>query len=91
MMEGSIRRGMYIYIRMYDWVSLLYSRNWHNIVTQLYFYNEKKERKEMQKRARKWGSADETENRLGQFPPTYPTLEIFVPGTVTHLSGGDRD
>ena len=22
---------------MYDWVTLLYSRNWHNIVNQLYF------------------------------------------------------
>ena len=24
---------------MYDWVPLLYSRNWHNIVNQLYFNN----------------------------------------------------
>ena len=23
---------------MYDWVTLLYSRNWHNIVNQLYFH-----------------------------------------------------
>ena len=22
---------------MYDWVPLLYNRNWHNIVSQLYF------------------------------------------------------
>ena len=22
---------------MYDWVTLLYSRNWHNTVNQLYF------------------------------------------------------
>ena len=26
---------------MYDWVTLLYGRNWHNIVNQLYF-NKKK-------------------------------------------------
>ena len=24
---------------MYDWVTLLFSRNWHNIVNQLYFNN----------------------------------------------------
>ena len=23
---------------MYDWVTLLYSRNWHNTVNQLYIY-----------------------------------------------------
>ena len=26
---------------MYDWVILLYSRNWHNIVNQLYFKKKK--------------------------------------------------
>ena len=33
-MEDNIRKGMcvYIYICMYDWVTLLYRRNWHNIV-----------------------------------------------------------
>ena len=25
----------HIYMYMYDWVTLLYSRNWHNIVNQL--------------------------------------------------------
>jgi len=25
------------YIHMYDWVTLLYNRNWHNTVNQLYF------------------------------------------------------
>ena len=34
---------------MYDWVTLLYSRNWHNTVNQLYFAKKymckKKERK----------------------------------------------
>ena len=34
-MEDHIRKGMYIY--MDDWVTLLYSRNWHNTVNQLYF------------------------------------------------------
>ena len=24
-------------VYMYDWVTLLYSRNWHNIINQLYF------------------------------------------------------
>ena len=28
---------------MYDWVTLLYSRNWHNIVNQLYFNKKKKQ------------------------------------------------
>ena len=31
---------------MYDWVPLLYSRNWHNIVNQVYF-NKKVNRKGM--------------------------------------------
>ena len=25
-----------LYIYIYDWVTLLYSRNWHNIINQLY-------------------------------------------------------
>ena len=36
-MEDNMRKRMYI---MYDWVTLLDSRNWHNIVTQLYFNKE---------------------------------------------------
>ena len=28
---------MYIYIYMYDWVTLLYSKNWHSTINQLYF------------------------------------------------------
>jgi len=36
MMEDNIRKGMY----MYDWVTLLYSRNWY-IINQLYFNNKK--------------------------------------------------
>ena len=28
---------MCIYMCMYDWVTLIYSRNWHNTVNQLYF------------------------------------------------------
>ena len=36
------KRNVYIYMCVYvymyyDWVTLLYSRNWHNIVNQLYF------------------------------------------------------
>ena len=34
MMEDNIRKGVCVCV--YDWVTLLYSRNWHNIVTQLY-------------------------------------------------------
>ena len=34
---------MYVYC-MYDWITLLYSRNWHNTVSQLYF-NLKKRKK----------------------------------------------
>ena len=34
-MEGNMIKRMYIY--MYDWVTLLCSRNWYNIVNQLYF------------------------------------------------------
>ena len=33
-MENNIRKGMCMC--MYDWVTLLYNRNWHNIVNQLY-------------------------------------------------------
>ena len=28
---------LYPYIWIYDWVTLLYSRNWHHTVNQLYF------------------------------------------------------
>ena len=31
-----------VHIYIYDWVTLLYSKNWHNIVNQLYFKNFKK-------------------------------------------------
>ena len=31
---------------MYFWVTLLYTRNWHNIVSQLYFNENKKENME---------------------------------------------
>ena len=41
MMEDSMRKRIYIYV--YDWITLLYSRNWHNIVNQLYS-NKKNER-----------------------------------------------
>ena len=34
MMEDNIKKEC---IYMYDWVILLFSRNWHNIVGQLYF------------------------------------------------------
>ena len=30
-----------MYIYMYDWVTLLDSRNWHNIVNQVYFNKNK--------------------------------------------------
>ena len=36
---------------MYDWVTLPYSRNWHNTVKQL--YKKKKKRKKRKKRKRK--------------------------------------
>ena len=35
MTDDNMRKRMYVYI--YDWVTLLYSRNWHNTVNQLYF------------------------------------------------------
>ena len=35
LMEDNVRKGMYMYIC--DWITLLYSRNWHNILNQLYF------------------------------------------------------
>jgi len=39
MMEDSMRKRMYIHvcICIYDWVTVLYSRNWHNTVNQLHF------------------------------------------------------
>ena len=46
MMENNIRKGIYICVciyihtythtHIYDWVTLLYDRNWHNTVNQLY-------------------------------------------------------
>ena len=40
MIEDNMRKGC---IRRYDWVTLLYIRNWHNIVNQIYFnYNKKR-------------------------------------------------
>ena len=35
----------------YDWVTLLYSRNWHNIVNQLYF-NKKENKKRKRENVR---------------------------------------
>ena len=33
---------------MYDWVTLLYGRNWHNTVNQLHFLKKKKKKKRSQ-------------------------------------------
>ena len=38
MMEDNTRKRMYIY----DWVTMLYSRNRHNVVNQLYFNKNEK-------------------------------------------------
>ena len=35
--DGKEYKKRNVYIYMYDWVPLPYSRNWHNIVNQLYF------------------------------------------------------
>ena len=35
MMEGNIRKGMCVYMCVCVCVTLLYSRNWHNLVNQL--------------------------------------------------------
>ena len=32
------RKNIYVY-HIYDWVTLLYSQDWHNIVNQLFFNN----------------------------------------------------
>ena len=36
-----VKECVYIYVCMYDWVILLYSRNWPNTVNQLYFKKKK--------------------------------------------------
>ena len=41
MMENSTKN-----IYMYDWVTLLYSKNWHNTANQLYFNKKEKKKKE---------------------------------------------
>jgi len=46
MMENNIKKNTYIYIYIYGWVFLLYSRNWHNIVNQLYLNNLKNDKNE---------------------------------------------
>ena len=43
MMENNIKRRYIYRLYIYDWITFLYSRNWHNIVNQLYF-NKKKRR-----------------------------------------------
>ena len=42
-MDDSMKKGMYTHIYTYthNWVILLYSRNWHNTVNQLYFNKNK--------------------------------------------------
>ena len=44
MVKDHIRKGICVcilcvcvFVCVYDWVTLLYNRNWHNIVNQLYF------------------------------------------------------
>ena len=37
-----IRISVCVFINVYDWVTLLYSKNWHNIVNQPYFNKKKK-------------------------------------------------
>ena len=41
-----MRKKMYVCVYMYmnDWVTFLYSRNWHNIVNHLYFNLKKVEK-----------------------------------------------
>ena len=34
-----------VYTYMYNWVTSLYSRNWHNTVNQLYFHKKVKKKK----------------------------------------------
>ena len=36
MIEDSMRKIIYIHIYMYEWVTMLYSRNWHTTVNQLF-------------------------------------------------------
>ena len=43
MTEDNMRKRMYIY----DWVTILYSRNWHNIVNQPYSNKKQKFLKEV--------------------------------------------
>ena len=41
---------IYIYINIYIWVALLYSRNWHNILNQLYTIKKIKLKKKKERR-----------------------------------------
>ena len=41
-MEDSLRKRMYIYIYPCKWITMLYSRNWHNIANQWCFNKNKK-------------------------------------------------
>ena len=35
--EDNMRKGVCVFVYIYDWVTSLYSRNWHNIVNQIDF------------------------------------------------------
>ena len=43
---------------MYDWVILLYNRNWHNSVNQLYLNTKIKKKKRTQDKANKQNKTD---------------------------------
>ena len=76
---------------MYDWVALLYSRNWHNIVNQLYFNLKKKGKKQKKTHSRQGGSKpnafDSNCPALGDPRLQSPEVRCFIT-LLWHLKGG---
>ena len=61
MEKNIIKEGLYVY----NWVTLLYNRDWHNIVNQLYFNKKKKEKiSKKEKHFRFWKSEWQREGRI---------------------------
>ena len=70
-------------IYMYDWVSLLNSRNWHNTVSQPYF-NSKKEKKKKPLKKDVFPTASPKDSNLPSQRPRNPWFQTRLSLSVYH-------
>ena len=76
MMHGCIAQGTItnhssyiLYMYTYDWVTLLYSRNWQNIVNQLYFnFFKKNLKRKLTAVFFYWKSSSNCPSQVGEYP-----------------------